>query len=74
MKIMKLIDVNADARIEADKLELYEEDCGWSRAWDDVSGEELDPEEVKKARREEMKYIEGKCVWRVVTRQYAAKH
>ena len=74
MKIMKLIDVNSDTKIEAEKLELDEDDGGWSRAWDDVSGEELDPEEVKKARREEMKYIKGKGVRRVVTRQYAAKH
>ena len=41
------------------------EDVGdkWDLAWDDVSGKELDAKEVRKARREEMEYIEKKGVW-----------
>ena len=62
MKIMKLIDVGADTKME-NNLDDYEEDTiGYERAWDDVSGEELDSGEVKKARDKEMKYIEEKGV------------
>ena len=71
MKIMKLIDVVADTKME-NNLEDYEEDInGYQQAWDDVSGEELDPVEVKKAWNKKMKYIEEKGVWKVVAREEA---
>ena len=73
MKIMKLIDVGADTKME-NNLDDYEENIkGYERAWDDVSGEELDPGEVKKARDKEMKYIEEKGVWKVVARDEAVR-
>ena len=43
----------------------------WRMAWDDVSGQELDPSEVSKARAKEMEYINKKGVWRLVPRAVA---
>ena len=37
------------------------------KAWDDVSGMELDAKEVRKARRQEMEYVERKGVWHKIT-------
>ena len=34
------------------------------RAWDDVSGKELNSQKVREARAKEMKYIDDKLVWR----------
>ena len=40
-------------------------------AWDDVSGEELSPKEVIKARLKELQYIRHKGVWKKITRRQA---
>ena len=42
-------------------------------AWDDVTGERLDPREVLKARRIEMQYIRSKKVWDKIRRDEAIK-
>ena len=39
------------------------------RAWDDVTGEELDRSEVMKARAKEMGYIHEKKVWERMSRK-----
>ena len=45
-----------------------------SMAWDDVSGEELDPAEVRQARAIEMAYVNSRGVWRKVPRTLAARN
>ena len=42
-------------------------------AWDDVHGKELDIEKVKAARSEEVKYIEGRGIYKVVDKQAGMK-
>ena len=39
------------------------------KAWDDVSGKELDSRKVREARAKEMKYIDDKMVWRKSTKK-----
>ena len=41
------------------------------KAFDDVSGEELNPKEVMKARLNELEYIRTKGVWRKMSRRKA---
>ena len=48
-----------------------EEDCEGMMAWDDLSGEALDPKEVLKARLKELEYIRQKGVWRKISRREA---
>lgn len=43
-------------------------------AWDDVSGQALDAEEVTKARAKEMTYISDKQVWRKIPRSAAQRN
>ena len=43
-------------------------------AWDDVSGQALDAEEVTKARANEMTYISDKQVWRKIPRSAAQRN
>ena len=40
-------------------------------AWDDVTGEELDPKEVIKARVKELQYARDKQVWKKIEREEA---
>ena len=42
-------------------------------AWDDLTGEALDPEEVRKARRKELEYIHAKPVWTKIPRSEARR-
>ena len=44
-----------------------------ARAWDDVSGKELDPQEVRRARLKEMEYVKNKQVWEKIDRQEAIR-
>ena len=48
-KITKLVDVGPNT-IVSEKFNPEEEEDRWKRAWDDVTGEELDPREVVRAR------------------------
>ena len=73
MNIAKLIDVGTRTTVEGKASDYEEETEVYLQAWDDVSGEELNPTEVKKARDKEMQYIEEKGVWRVVSRQDAVR-
>ena len=43
------------------------------QAWDDITGEELDAKEVKKARLKEVGYIHEKKVWRKISRREAQR-
>ena len=43
-------------------------------AWDDVSGETLDPTEVRQARQVEMDYVYSRKVWRRVPRALAVRN
>ena len=56
---------------------MHEEEKEWeemlNQAWDDVTGKELKPEEVKKARQKEIRYAEDKKVWVKMTRAEAEK-
>ena len=48
------------------------EDEEWTdQAWDDLTREELPAHEVRKGRHKEIGYIEGKKVWRKMTRKEA---
>ena len=44
---------------------------GEGQAWDDLTGESLDPKEVRKARFMEMAYVRSKGVWRKISRSEA---
>ena len=50
-----------------------EEDLDCMSAWDDVSGKELKPEGVRKARELEIKHVNMKKVWRKMSRAEATK-
>ena len=57
------------------KLDKHVDDQGvvsWS-AWDDVNQVRLDPEEVRKARQEEVEYIKDMGVFRLIDRSEAVK-
>ena len=42
-------------------------------AWDDLTGEELPAEEVRKARLKEIGYIDNKQVWKTMSRREAQR-
>ena len=52
---------------EEDDHEMLEQ------AWDDITGEELDAKEVRKARLKEIGYIHDKRVWRKMSRREAIR-
>ena len=61
--------VTVGPHIGIDGAPPAEEDAGaWHVAWDDVSGQELDPTEVARARAKEMEYVDKKGVWAVIPR------
>ncbi len=62
MEILKLVDVSVNTKVESNPGDHDEDDNSYRQAWDDVTGEELDPGEVLKARNKEMKHIEEKGV------------
>ena len=45
----------------------------WQKAWDDVTGDMLDPRKVQDARREEIQYTESMNVWKKMTREEAKR-
>ena len=65
-----LMKVGADTTI-GEKPEEEDHDTEIARAWDDVSGKELDAQGVKEARSKEMEYIDRKKVWYRATRAEA---
>ena len=46
----------------------------WMSAWDDTTGEALDPKEVQKARAKEMGNVHEKGVWKTVPRADAVRN
>ena len=42
-------------------------------AWDDISGAELDPKEVRRARLKELGYVDAKGVWEKMSRKEAIR-
>ena len=48
--------------------EDHEETCEEARAWDDVTGEDLDPKQVMRARLKELEYVREKGVWSNIKR------
>ncbi len=42
-------------------------------AWDDLTGDELDPTMVREAREKEVKYVKSKVVWAKIKRTEAIK-
>ena len=45
-------------------VDLDEEAFGIEEAWEDVTGSALDPQEVRRARLKELKYVEDMKVWK----------
>ena len=68
----KIEDEGAGKSQKKDRGVRHEEDED-AMAWDDVTGEELDPREVAKARGQEMEYVRQKKVWRKITRREAQR-
>ena len=73
-QLSKLVTVGPRTQVAGAAPAQEEAEVSWSSAWDDVSGEELDPAEVRKARALEMEYIEKRGVWRKVPRALATRN
>ena len=61
LKILKLLDVVSGSKTGANDIEQKDQRVGYSPAWDDVSGEELDVEEMKVARKKRSTLKEEVC-------------
>ena len=48
-------------------------ECEWLQAWDDITGADLNPTEVRRARIKEVGYIKSMEVWVKITRAEAIK-
>ena len=75
-KLAKLVDVGPktcvrDSRGGTEQAAAADEEEAWKKAWDDITGEELDPKDVAEARAKEMKYVNEKKVWKVIPRREA---
>ena len=66
LKILKLLDVVSGSKMGA--IKQKDQRVGYSPAWDDVSGEELDVEEMKVARKKKKEYIEGRGVRSIIAK------
>ncbi len=42
--------------VEAGPTGEYDDECDWLECWDEVSGKPLDPQKVKQARAEEIRF------------------
>ena len=69
--LRKIVTVGAGTTVAGSPPEEEEAGNCWQTAWDDVSGKELDPAEVAKARSMEMDYVAKKGVWKVIPRDVA---
>ena len=72
MKLKPLLRPSADDNVGTRGSDDDHEEQVWE-AFDDVTGEELDPKEVIKARLKEMEYIRKKRVWRKMSRREAKR-
>ena len=71
--LRKLVTVKAWTQITAGEVP-DEEPQPMFNAWDDHSGEALDPTLVRQARQVEMEYINRRGVWRRVSRDLAVQN
>ena len=67
----KIYEGESDGKSEGRRREVGHEEV--QEAWDDVTGERLDPREVLMARKTEMQYIRSKKVWHKIRRDEAIK-
>ena len=65
--------ITGGGKKEEETKDQHESEEEWMRAWDDVTGQELSPSEVRKARMTEARYVEKKRVWRKITRREALR-
>ena len=65
--------ITGGGKKEEEAKDQHESEEEWMRAWDDVTGQELSPSEVRKARMTEARYVEKKRVWRKITRREALR-
>ena len=72
--LRKLVTVDSKTTLHAGQVPTEEPQPVWSGAWDDVTGEQLDPELVREARQAEMHYINGRGVWRKVPKELADRN
>ena len=74
--LRKLVTVSAQTKLEHDLAEGGESQLDFkaAAAWDDVSGQALDADEVVRARAKEMSYIADKEVWRKIPRSAARRN
>ena len=63
--------MTVDAGTKMSPEEGHEEMCEEAMAWDDLSGEELDPKLVLRARMKELEFVREKGVWRKIRRKEA---
>ena len=69
--LRRMVRVDASTHISTNPTQEEEDDAQWQMAWGDVTGQELDPSEVAKARSKEMSYVEAKKVWTLIPRKKA---
>ena len=69
-----LVTVSAGTKVSAGPVPEEEPQPSWSWASDDVTGQDLDPEEVRLARQTEMNYVHKRGVWRKVPRSLAVRN
>ena len=62
-----------DDGLERRERGIEHEDEGEANAWDDITGERLDPKEIYKARMKEMEYVRRKGVWKKISREEAKR-
>ena len=68
--LRRLITVRPGMQIHAEVPDEEDQSC-WRQAWDDVSGQELDPTMVAAARATELQYVQDKNVWTRMPRSEA---
>ena len=71
-KVKCLMRITAEDDMEVQEIEKLHEGEQEQEAWDDTTGEPLNPKEVMKARSKEMRYVREKRVGSKITRQEAA--
>ena len=72
--LKKLMDVGPRTTVAGPRPAEEEDDWDWAQAWDDVTGEQLDPAEVRRARAKEMNYVQEKKVWAKIPRTEAERN
>lgn len=65
--------MRVDAHTEKPTENEHEDQEVPSQAWDDLTGSELDPREVRRARMKEIGYVRNKGVWVKITREEAKR-